>query len=94
MTNKKSNELQVPIKPTDTIQKLRILNTKKRGKSPIRSKSNVKQNKDEQLKAQIEQLKEEAKLLKNNIETETTKSRHIYINRNFQEKLKKRTNGL
>ena len=41
--NKKSNELQVPTKPTYTIQKLRTLNTKKREKSPTRSKPNTKQ---------------------------------------------------
>ena len=29
---KKSNEFQVTTKPTDTIQQLRTLNTKKRGK--------------------------------------------------------------
>ena len=94
MTNKKSNELQVPVKSIDSIQKLRISNNKKRGKPPIRSKSNAKQNKDEQPKAQIEQLKEGAKVLKNNNKTETTKSRHIYINRNSQEKSKKPANGL
>ena len=69
--NQKSNELQVPTKPTDTIQQLRTLNTKKRGKSPTRSKSNTKQNKDEQLQIQTEQLKE-VKVLKNNNKTETT----------------------
>ena len=62
--NKKSKELQVPTKPTDTIQQLRTLNTKKIGKSPIRSKSNTKQNQDGRLKSQIEQLKEEVKVLK------------------------------
>ena len=36
----------------------------KRGKSPIRSKSNTKQNEDGKLKAQTEQLKKELKLLK------------------------------
>ena len=65
MINKKSNELQVPTKPIDT------LNTEKRGKSQIRSKSNIKQNKDENLRAQIEQLKEEAEVLRNNKNTDT-----------------------
>ena len=51
----------MPTKPTNTIQKLRTVNTKKRVKSPIRSKSNTKQNKDVQLKAQIKQLKETTK---------------------------------
>ena len=74
LINKNLNELQVPTKPTDTIQQLRKLNTKKKGKSPIRSKSNTKQNKDEQLKAQIEQLKEELKVQKDNNKTERTKN--------------------
>ena len=50
------------------MQQLRILNTKKRGKS------SAKQNEDEQLEAQTEQLKEEVKVLKNNKITETTKN--------------------
>ena len=53
----------MPTKPTNTIQKLRTVNTKKRVNSPIRSKSNTKQNKDVQLKAQIKQLKEELEVL-------------------------------
>ena len=72
LINQKSNEPQVPTKPTDTIQQLRSLNAKKRGKSPTRSKSNTKQNENEQLKAQIEQLKEEMKSLKSNKTTEAT----------------------
>ena len=72
--NKKANELQVPTKPTDTVQQSRTLNTKKRGKSPIRSQSNTKQHKNEQLKAQIEQLKDKVKVLKNNNKTETAKN--------------------
>ena len=79
MMSKKSNGFQVPTKPTDTIQQLRTLNTKKKEKSPIRSKSNTKQNKDEQLKAQIKQLKEEVKVLKNNNKTETTKNIDTFI---------------
>ena len=71
---KKSNELQVPAQTTDTSQQLRTLNTKKREKSPIRTKSNTKQNKDEQLKAEIEQLAQQVKVLKNNNKTETTKN--------------------
>ena len=67
--NKKSNELQVPNKPTDTIQQLGTLNSKKKGKSLIRSKSNTKQN-----KSSYKQLKEEVKILKNNNKTETKKN--------------------
>ena len=67
--NKKSNELQVPNKPTDTIQQLGTLNSKKKGKSLIRSKSNTKQN-----KSSYKQLKEDVKILKNNNKTETKKN--------------------
>ena len=74
LINKKSKELQVPTKPTDNIQHLGTLNTKKSGKSPMRSKSNTKQSQDKQLKTQIEQLKEELKVLKDNKKTETTKN--------------------
>ena len=74
LINKKSNELQIKAKPIDAIQHLRTLNTKKRGKSPIRSKLNTKQSKEKQLKTQIEQLKQEVKVLKSNNKTETTKT--------------------
>ena len=67
--NKKSNELPVPNKPTDTIQQLGTLNSKKKGKSLIRCKSNTKQN-----KRSYKQLKEEVKILKNNNKTETKKN--------------------
>ena len=50
----------------------------KEGKSPIRSESNTNQNEDEQLKAQIEKLKEELKVLKNNKKTETTKNEDTF----------------
>ena len=66
--NKKSNELQVPNKPTDTIQQLGTLNSKKKGKSLTRCKSNTKQN-----KSSYKQLKEEVKILKNNNKAETKK---------------------
>ena len=71
--DKKSNELPVSTKPINTIQQLRMLNTKKRGKSPIRSKSNTQQNKDEQLRAQTEQLKGNESTKKYS-KTETTKN--------------------
>ena len=71
--DKKSNELPVSTKPIDTIQQLRMLNTKKRGKSPIRSKSNTQQNKDKQLRAQTEQLKGDESTKKYS-KAETTKN--------------------
>ena len=83
---KKSNEIQVPTKPIGIIQKLRTLNTKRRGKSPIRSKSNTKQNKDEQLKAQIEQLKQEVKVLKTTIKLK--KKTHLHLSK-LPNKIKK-----
>ena len=77
-----------PTKPTDTIHQLRTINIKSRTKSPIRCKANSKQNEDKQLKAQI------VKVLKNSNTTETTKNRHININRKSQAKFKKCRNGL
>ena len=81
---KKTSESNTLANKQVTVEQLRRLNIKNKGKSPSRSTSSTNQSQEESLKQQIKQLQQEVRDLKDNSNMKQTIIHHLKSQSNNQ----------